>query len=261
MKPQVRRVLKVRGEGERLRQETLDAATRILEETGREDALSLRGVAREVGISAPSVYLHFKDKAELITTVLDAAYRTLAAAMGAAGDAAGVDPWERIGATTAAYRRFAIDKPRRYRLMFSLEQEPERQPFADTPLGTVLQAWTHAVDTYLAAIAPARRSEAEDRRHPSVDRLARPVGPMTHPARSPHQQRRHSDRTGTVIAAPAAAHAGPSVINPEARRRTHPARQLRTSHRTPLKRLPLESAGATPRAGGSFTDSASMPAA
>lgn len=45
--------------------------------------------------------------------------------------------------------------------MFSLEYEPERQSSADTPLGTVLQAWTHAVDAYLAAIAPARRSEAE----------------------------------------------------------------------------------------------------
>jgi AcrR family transcriptional regulator len=164
MKQQVRRVPNVRGEGERLRQEILDAATRILEETGREDALSLRGVAREVGISAPSVYLHFKDKTELVTTVLDAAYRTLAAAMGEAGEAAaaaGADPWQRIAATTAAYRRFAIDKPRRYRLMFSLQYEPERQPSADTPLGTLLQAWTHAVDTYLAAIAPARRPEAE----------------------------------------------------------------------------------------------------
>ncbi|WP_075738390.1 TetR/AcrR family transcriptional regulator [Streptomyces acidiscabies] len=164
MKQQVRRVPNVRGEGERLRQEILDAATRILEETGREDALSLRGVAREVGISAPSVYLHFKDKTELVATVLDAAYRALAAAMGAAGEeaaAAGAAQWERIGATAAAYRRFAIDKPRRYRLMFSLEYEPERQPSAETPLGTVLQAWTHAVDTYLAAIAPARRPEAE----------------------------------------------------------------------------------------------------
>lgn len=66
----------------------LDAATRILEETGREDALSLRGVAREVGISAPSVYLHFKDKTELVATVLDAAYWALAAAMGEAGEAA-----------------------------------------------------------------------------------------------------------------------------------------------------------------------------
>jgi AcrR family transcriptional regulator len=164
MKSQFKRVPNVRGEGERLRQEILDAATRILEETGREDALSLRGVAREVGISAPSVYLHFKAKTELVATVLDTAYRALAAAMGEAGETAataGADPWKRIRATTAAYRRFAIDKPRRYRLMFSLEYEPERQPSADTPLGTVLQAWTDAVGTYLSVLDPDRRAEAE----------------------------------------------------------------------------------------------------
>lgn len=45
-------------------------------------------MAREVGISAPSVYLHFKDKTELVATVLDAAYWALAAAMGEAGEAA-----------------------------------------------------------------------------------------------------------------------------------------------------------------------------
>ena len=164
MTSQIKRVPNVRGEGERLRQEILGAATRILEETGREDALSLRGVAREVGIAAPSVYRHFKSKADLVTTVLDVTYRALAVAMSEAGESAtavGADPWERVRAIVTAYRRFAIDKPRRYRLMFSLEYEPERQPSADTPLGTVLQAWTHAVDTYLAAIAPARRSEAE----------------------------------------------------------------------------------------------------
>ncbi|KKD05921.1 TetR/AcrR family transcriptional regulator [Streptomyces sp. WM6386] len=164
MKSQARRVPNVRGEGERLRQEILDAATRILEETGREDALSLRGVAREVGISAPSVYLHFKDKTELVATVLDAAYQALAAEMSAVGEtaaAAGANPWERIRATITAYRRFAIDKPRRYRLMFSLEYEPESRRSADTPLGTVPQAWSHTVDTYLAATAPDRRAEAE----------------------------------------------------------------------------------------------------
>ncbi|MFI2291341.1 TetR/AcrR family transcriptional regulator [Streptomyces niveus] len=165
MKSQVKRVPNVRGEGERLRQEILDAATRILEETGREDALSLRGVAREVGISAPSVYRHFKDKADLVSTVLDATYRALAVAMREAGEsaaAAGADPWARARATVTAYRRFAIDKPRRYRLMFSLEYEPEHHPSADHPIGTVLQAWTDTADAYLTEAAPDRRAEAQD---------------------------------------------------------------------------------------------------
>ncbi|WP_405639008.1 TetR/AcrR family transcriptional regulator [Streptomyces sp. NBC_00019] len=165
MKSQVKRVPNVRGEGERLRQEILDAATRILEETGREDALSLRGVAREVGISAPSVYRHFKDKADLVSTVLDATYRALAVAMREAGEsaaAAGADPWARARATVTAYRRFAIDKPRRYRLMFSLEYEPQHHPSADHPIGTVLQAWTDTADAYLTEAAPDRRAEAQD---------------------------------------------------------------------------------------------------
>jgi AcrR family transcriptional regulator len=165
MKSQVKRVPNVRGEGERLRQEILDAATRILEETGREDALSLRGVAREVGISAPSVYRHFKDKGDLVSTVLDAAYRTLAVAMNEAGEsaaAAGADPWARVRAIVTAYRRFAIDKPRRYQLMFSLEYEPERRPSADHPVDTVLQAWTDTTDAYLTEAAPGRRTEAQD---------------------------------------------------------------------------------------------------
>ncbi|MEU5194445.1 TetR/AcrR family transcriptional regulator [Streptomyces scabiei] len=165
MKSQVKRVPNVRGEGERLRQEILDAATRILEETGREDALSLRGVAREVGISAPSVYRHFKDKADLVSTVLDATYRALAVAMREAGEsaaAAGADPWARVRAAVTAYRRFAIDKPRRYRLMFSLEYEPERRPSTDHPVATVLQAWTDTTDAYLAEAAPGRRAEAQD---------------------------------------------------------------------------------------------------
>ncbi|WP_157877982.1 TetR/AcrR family transcriptional regulator, partial [Streptomyces torulosus] len=138
MKSQVKRVPNARGEGERLRQEILGAATRILEESGREDALSLRGVAREVGISAPSVYRHFKNKADLVTTVLDDTYHALAVAMSEAGEsaaAAGAGPWERVRATVTAYRRFAIDKPRRYRLMFSLEYEPDRPPTTDHPIG------------------------------------------------------------------------------------------------------------------------------
>lgn len=162
--PHVRRAPNSKGEGERLRQEILDAATRILEETGREGALSLRGVAREVGISAPSIYLHFKDKNELFWTVLAAAYRALAAAMGEAGRTAardGADPWHQLSATVAAYRRFAIDKPRRYRLMFSLEYEPQQQPPADRPLATVHRAWTNAVDAYLSAVSPDRRAEAQ----------------------------------------------------------------------------------------------------
>ncbi|MFF6779589.1 WHG domain-containing protein [Streptomyces sp. NPDC012510] len=122
-------------------------------------------VLTEVGISAPSVYRHFMNKAELVTTVLDVTYRALAVVMSEAGKsaaAAGAGPWERVRATVTAYRRFAIDKPRRYRLMFSLEYEPDRPPTTGHPVGTVLHAWTYTADAYLAEVVPGRRAEAQD---------------------------------------------------------------------------------------------------
>jgi AcrR family transcriptional regulator len=143
----------------------LDTATRILEESGREDALSLRGIARALGIAAPSIYLHFKDKTELLRTVLDARYAALASAMHEAANAAaeaGADPWEVLCATAGTYRRFAVDNPHRYRLMFDMEQQAPGQPrrVANNPLARVLDAWTAAVDRYLAATCPAQREDA-----------------------------------------------------------------------------------------------------
>jgi AcrR family transcriptional regulator len=162
--PHGQRVPNQWGEGERLRQEILDASTRILEESGREDALSLRGIAREVGIAAPSIYLHFKDRTDLIWTVLGMAYTDLVSAMYEAGQAAAdTDPWARLRATAGAYRRYAIDNRHRYRLMFSLERQAsvDRRRVTEHPLAQVIDAWTNAVDRYLAAAAPERREEAQ----------------------------------------------------------------------------------------------------
>src|SRR5438552_313747 len=82
-----------------------------------------------------------------------------APAVGARADG---DPGARGRAPVTVYRRLAIDKPRRYRLMFSLEYESERRPAADHPIETVLQAWTETADAYLAEEAPDRQEEARD---------------------------------------------------------------------------------------------------
>src|ERR687885_534264 len=50
-----------RGAGTRLRDELLDAATRLLDAGGRDAVLTLRGVAREAGGAAPRVYPHLPD--------------------------------------------------------------------------------------------------------------------------------------------------------------------------------------------------------
>ena len=110
-----------RGEGAKLRAEILAGATELLEQTGSEEAVTLRAVARQVGISAPSIYPHFPDREAIVDAIVDGAFSDFNAAIKAAGDAAdgpGHGPLARLRAGCAAYLRFAAERPNRYRLLF-----------------------------------------------------------------------------------------------------------------------------------------------
>jgi AcrR family transcriptional regulator len=106
-----------RGEGPRLRAEILAAASRILAETGSEEAVTLRAVARAVGISAPSIYAHFEDRAAIVDAVVDQAFADFRAALARGADGI-ADPVERLRAGCAAYLDFASHDRNRYRLLF-----------------------------------------------------------------------------------------------------------------------------------------------
>jgi len=58
-----------RGQGRKLREEILAAAERLLRETGDQEAVSIRAVADAVGVTPPSIYLHFADKTDLIFAI------------------------------------------------------------------------------------------------------------------------------------------------------------------------------------------------
>ena len=66
-----------RGQGERLRAEIVDAAIRMLGELADDQALSLRAVAREIGIAATSVYIHFADRDALVFAALQKTHSDL----------------------------------------------------------------------------------------------------------------------------------------------------------------------------------------
>ena len=112
-----RRVRNPQGQGSRLRAELIDAADRILARTGDLAELSLRAVAREVGIATPSIYLHFSDKPALVRAVLDARFSELGAVVCAAVVAA-EGPAEKLRAGCLAYCRFAAEHPSAYRVLF-----------------------------------------------------------------------------------------------------------------------------------------------
>jgi len=110
-----------RGEGARLRAEILAGATELLERTGSEEAVTLRAVARQVGISAPSIYSHFPDRESIVDAIVDGAFSDFNLAISDASDAAtkaGEGPFARLTAGCAAYLEFAAERPNRYRLLF-----------------------------------------------------------------------------------------------------------------------------------------------
>ncbi|MGH3631022.1 MAG: TetR/AcrR family transcriptional regulator [Sciscionella sp.] len=112
------RVRNRRGEGARLRDDIVAAAVELLEETGDESTVTLRSVARRVGIAAPSIYRHFPDQPSIMLAVAQQAFAELAAALRATLDAAGDDPRGQLLAVCHGYLEFATDHPARYRTMF-----------------------------------------------------------------------------------------------------------------------------------------------
>ena len=115
-----------RGEGEKLREQILDAASRLLVETGDEDAVSIRAVAEAVGVTPPSIYLHFADKNELIFAICEKYFDELDRESTEAARGSD-DPIESLILRGHAYVRFGLDNPEPYRVIFM------RKP-TDTPL-------------------------------------------------------------------------------------------------------------------------------
>jgi AcrR family transcriptional regulator len=106
-----------RGEGTRLRADLIDAATALVTETGNGRQLSLRAVAKRVGIATTSVYPHFADVEQLKVAVVQRGFTDFAAYRSAASQSLD-DPAAALLARCRAYGRFGVDHPGHYRLMF-----------------------------------------------------------------------------------------------------------------------------------------------
>ncbi|GBP99626.1 TetR family transcriptional regulator [Streptomyces spongiicola] len=118
------------GEGARLRTELLAAAERILDADG-EDAVTVRGVAAAVGVTTPSVYLHFASRLELLHAVCLGVWDELGRCMSdAASDVD--DPFSALHRRCATYIAFGLEHPLRYSLVMNgRATEASRQVAAD----------------------------------------------------------------------------------------------------------------------------------
>ena len=96
--------------------------TRHLLVTGGYERVSMRKIARGVGCSATSIYLHFESKDTLTHELIDEGMRKLYADLSAARDREDA-PARQLAALSHAYVRFGLDNPEYYQVMFQLHPE------------------------------------------------------------------------------------------------------------------------------------------
>ena len=107
-----------RGSGQRLADEITAAAIALVDETNDPAALTLRGIARRAGITAPAIYAHFPDLAAVIAGLLATSFDQLQNMVQDARDGQD-DPARALVGAGLAYARFGWEHPARYRLMFA----------------------------------------------------------------------------------------------------------------------------------------------
>ena len=131
-------------------------AARALLEDGGFDAVSMAGVAERVGVRAPSLYKHFGDRNGLLAAVATDAALELGRALSDALARSGVDARSRLQVLAAAYRSFALAKPRAAALIFAgvapgTTPTPESQTEAARPVLQVAEAIVGPTNALAAA--------------------------------------------------------------------------------------------------------------
>jgi AcrR family transcriptional regulator len=113
--------LKTELERQQLRTLIIDAARELFVTKGVE-AVTMREIAKRIGYSATSIYLHFADKEALLRAICDTDFLALASTLKSIFQIA--DPVERLFALGHGYAQFALSHPNHYRLMFMTERTP-----------------------------------------------------------------------------------------------------------------------------------------
>ncbi len=143
-----RRVRARRGEGDRLRDEIMDAVDALLIAHGS-DGVSIRAVGSLVGVTAPSIYRHFDDKDAMVHAACQRAFdRFDAYLVEASKDAA--NPLEAIHSSAIAYLRFADANPSQYRVLF-MSEESHHHDSHDLD-STEMKGLVHIVEQVKAAV-------------------------------------------------------------------------------------------------------------
>jgi len=127
-----------------VRESLIEAAEKVLQAEGLQ-ALSLRRLAREVGVAPSAIYNHFKNREALLGAIAADGFNQLTAleVNRYTGTEKSADVIMQIGRD---YLRFAAANPELYRLMFSpdvvsFRTDPEVEAAGDTSFGASVDWW------------------------------------------------------------------------------------------------------------------------
>ncbi|WP_118914190.1 TetR/AcrR family transcriptional regulator [Mycobacterium shigaense] len=137
-----------------VRDEMLHAAVGLLDEHGP-DALQTRKVAGAAGTSTMAVYTHFGGMQGLITAVAAEGYRQFDDALTVPETA---DPVADMFAIVGAYRRYAIEHPHMYRLMFGSTSAHGIHAPAGNVLGLTVAEIERRIPSFAHVVRTVRRA-------------------------------------------------------------------------------------------------------
>jgi AcrR family transcriptional regulator len=127
-------------------------------------ALSLRAVARELGMVSSALYRYFASRDELLTALIIEAYDSLGeCAEQAAGSSIGAPPLDRWVAVAAAIRSWAVARPHDYALLYG-----SPVPGYAAPTDTVIPG-TRVSRALVSVVHDASSRRLLSRRRPSAD--------------------------------------------------------------------------------------------
>jgi AcrR family transcriptional regulator len=109
-----------------LRQEILDAARDIIIRDGYE-GLSMRKVAQKIDYSPTAIYLHFKDREELLFSACEEAMAGLVRELQAVTEKH-TDPLVALRSGLRRYVEFGLANPQQYAVTFMVPQRPGALP-------------------------------------------------------------------------------------------------------------------------------------
>ena len=113
----LRSARKPKGAGHLRRGEILHAAERIFVREGYHGA-TIRKIADEVGLSSTALYMHFRDKSEILVEICEDTFARLIAQNDEIGAQPG-PPLARVRRMLDAYIQFGLDHPNAYLLVFA----------------------------------------------------------------------------------------------------------------------------------------------